>query len=173
MFVFTPNVHTKQHFFQESEKENIYSEHQIFQKPLHLLKKSIVHRLDGSLLKVPEFIVEACKVIEKDIKIEGIFRKAGSTSKQKQRKLELNQGKKFNSECHVFDACSLVKLFFRELPQPLIPYSHHDIFLKGLLLSTYEKEVNALMLACLLLPEDNLATLAFFMEVGLHLNMQL
>ncbi|KAK6638874.1 hypothetical protein RUM43_007144 [Polyplax serrata] len=148
----------------ENEKENVYSEHQVFQKPLRLLKKCSAFRLDGSSVIIPEFLSEACGVIEKEIRVEGIFRKAGSTCKQKERKMELNQGKKLNCEYHVLDACSLVKLFFRELPQPLIPYSYHEIFLKALMLSTYEKELDALMLACLLLPEENLATLAFFME---------
>ncbi|KAL0270135.1 UNVERIFIED_CONTAM: hypothetical protein PYX00_007636 [Menopon gallinae] len=76
----------------------------------------------------------------------------------------INQGKKVNADYHVFDACSLVKLFFRELPQPLIPYNCQEIVLSCLLLSSQQKQVEALMLVCLLLPVENLRTLAFFME---------
>lgn len=122
-------------------------------------------RLNGTLIEVPEFLADACAVIERDIKTEGIFRRAGSTCKQRESKLLINQGKKVNPDYHVFDACSLVKLFFRELPQPLIPYNCQDIILSCLLLSSQQKQVEALMLACLLLPVENLTTLAFFMEV--------
>lgn len=121
--------------------------------------------MDGSAIEIPEFLVSTCSIIEKDITTEGIFRKAGSTCKQRESKLEINQGKAISCDFHVFDACNLVKLFFRELPQPLIPYLCHEIFLKCMSLSSYEKQVEALLLACLLLPMENLATLAFFMEV--------
>lgn len=120
-------------------------------------------------MEIPEFLANTCNIIEKDIKTEGIFRKAGSTCKQRESKIEINQGRMMGCDFHVFDACNLVKLFFRELPQPLIPHMCHEILLKCLTLSSYEKQVEALLLACLLLPMENLATLAYFMEVNFFL----
>lgn len=78
--------------------------------------------------------------------------------------LLLNAGCELSSEHHVIDVANVLKLFFRELPEPLIPYAYHDLLLQCLLAKKGET-VNAVMLSCLLLPPLHLSTLAYFMEV--------
>lgn len=77
----------------------------------------------------------------------------------------LNAGCELSSEHHVIDVANVLKLFFRELPEPLIPYAYHDLFLQCLLTKKSDI-VNAIMLSCLLLPALHLSTLSYFMEVG-------
>jgi hypothetical protein len=42
----------------------------------------------------------------------------------------LDRGKKFGSEHHVIDVANILKMFFRELPEPLIPHAYHDVLLR-------------------------------------------
>lgn len=62
----------------------------------------------------------------------------------------------------MIDVASVLKTFFRELPEPLLPYSFHELFLRCVLMD--RKQVDAILLACLLLPTVHLNTLAYFMQ---------
>ena len=42
----------------------------------------------------------------------------------------LDCGKKFGPDHHVIDVANILKMFFRELPEPLIPHAYHDVLLK-------------------------------------------
>lgn len=64
---------------------------------------------------------------------------------------------------HVVDVANILKLFFRELPDPILPPGNiQDSVLRCLLCG--DRKVNALRLTCLLLPSLSLNTLAFFMQ---------
>lgn len=65
------------------------------------------------------------------------------------------------------DVANVLKTFFRELPEPLFPYSYHELFLHCMLVK--EDQLEVVLLACLLLPIENLNTLTYFMQVYLFL----
>ncbi|XP_044731213.1 uncharacterized protein LOC123294171 [Chrysoperla carnea] len=134
----------------------------IFKVPLHLLPTENITN-HGFDVKIPCFVFEACKLISMNIQTEGLFRKAGSNVRQKEIKSQLDNKGKLNKDHHVIDIANVLKLFFRELPEPLIPYMFHDTFLHCL---RVEKQliVSTILLTCLLLPIENLYTLAYVME---------
>lgn len=119
------------------------------------------------MIEVPKFLADICSTIEQNINVEGIFRKGGSASKQRDLKQLINSGMPLPEECHVVDACNLVKLFLRELPEPLIPFSFHETLLSCLILSGEEAQREALLLSCLLIYREHLNVLAFVLEVSL------
>lgn len=63
---------------------------------------------------------------------------------------------------HVIDVANVIKYFFRELPEPLIPTSLQETLLRSLLVG--ENCVKSILLACLLLPPITINTLSFFMQ---------
>lgn len=65
---------------------------------------------------------------------------------------------------HVIDVAVVLKYFLRELPEPLIPYLFHELFIRCLLA---EKKTEAILLACLLLPTEHLNVLSFLMQVSM------
>ena len=82
------------------------------------------------LVQVPVFVVQSCRAILKNVHTEGLFRKAGSSCRQREIKKQLERGEGVNASHDVVDLANILKQFLRELPEPLIPYQLHDIFLK-------------------------------------------
>ena len=79
---------------------------------------------------MPQFIVDVTAEILPKAKVEGIFRLNGTGEKVNTWKRKLNKGKKADySKATVHDLVSLLKLYMRELPDPLIPYAHFDEWL--------------------------------------------
>ncbi|XP_067012307.2 uncharacterized protein [Anabrus simplex] len=134
----------------------------VFRKPLDQLNAVQVKLGYGTEVEIPVFLVEACKHIEENSDVEGLFRKAGSSARQKEIKVSIEAGKKLGPQHHVIDVANILKLFLRELPDPLLPYNYHDLFLRCLVLK--DRQVEAIMLTCLLLPICHLNTLAFLMK---------
>lgn len=62
------------------------------------------------------------------------------------------------------DVASLLKQFFRELPEPLLTNQMHDYFLKCLLLGSKNEQTIAILLLCILLPVEHLYTLQYFLK---------
>lgn len=56
----------------------------IFGLPLHKLDFVDVKLSNGSLTRVPNFVSDACSRVMEHIDVEGLFRKAGSSSRQKE-----------------------------------------------------------------------------------------
>ncbi|KAI4467623.1 rho gtpase activating protein 11a [Holotrichia oblita] len=76
--------------------------------------------------------------------------------------LLLDAGCYLGQDHHEIDVASVLKTFFRELPEPLFPYVYHELFLRCIILPS--NNLNAVLLACLLLPSEHLNTLAYFMQ---------
>jgi len=78
------------------------------------------------------------------------------------------------SGAHAVDVASLLKQFFRELPEPLMTTDLHDVFVQCVgashAVDGTSASLEAVLLACLLLPDTNLATLrylvTFLMQVA-------
>ena len=68
------------------------------------------------------------------------------------------------SEALPHDVASLLKQFFRELPEPLLTNHLHDHFLKCLLLGSKNEQTMAILLLCILLPVEHLYTLQYFVK---------
>ena len=62
------------------------------------------------------------------------------------------------------DVASLVKQFFRQLPEPLLTNHLYDCFVKTQRLDEEGDQVEAVLLLCLLLPIAHLTTLQFIMR---------
>ena len=65
---------------------------------------------------------------------------------------------------HPFDVTSLVKQFFRELPDPLLTFRLHDTFLRCFSVESEQVRHMSLLLTCHLLPAAHMSTLRFTMH---------
>ncbi|XP_046402105.1 uncharacterized protein LOC124168051 isoform X2 [Ischnura elegans] len=134
----------------------------LFHVELHSLAHRIIALKSGVKTEVPSFVVEACEFIGENISTEGLFRKAGSNVRQKEIKASLEDGNGLTKEYHVIDVANTLKLFFRELPEPLIPFCYHEAFTRCLKME--DKVTECLLLCCLLLPLYHLNTLIYFTQ---------
>lgn len=134
----------------------------IFRQPLHLLELTDVILVNGSVVQIPKFVADACNRILEQVETEGIFRKAGSSLRQKEIRTTLETGMPLGKSHHVIDVANVVKYFFRELPEPLIPASMQETMLRALLIGNQNDK--AVTLSCLMLPTLTINTLRFFMQ---------
>ena len=121
---------------------------------------------NGSVAQIPKFVLMACKRIQMELETEGLFRKTGSVKKQKLIQEYLEKGGSIDKSHNVIDVGNLLKTFFRELPEPLIPQGYiQDGLLRCLFhFSTYEEKCDAMLMLMLLLPPISVNTLAFFLQ---------
>ncbi|KAL7051447.1 hypothetical protein ACKWTF_004471 [Chironomus riparius] len=122
---------------------------------------------NGQCSAVPRFVLQACQKIQKESKTEGIFRKTGSVKKQQEIKDYLENGGSLNDKhFNVIDIANLLKKYFRELPEPLIPQGTiQDTLIKSLIYCTkYEDKVEALLMTCMFLSPIAVNTLAYFLQ---------
>lgn len=111
--------------------------------------------------RVPNFLVRARTVLEKSLKVEGLFRKTGSMARQRELKALVDAGGLIPDDVFVHDVTSLVKQFLRELPEPLIPAHLVAAFIQaGCHKEPYER-IRLLLLVCLMMPPDHLEALTF------------
>ncbi|XP_065346400.1 uncharacterized protein LOC135943673 [Cloeon dipterum] len=131
----------------------------IFQRPLEALPKQPILLKSGGVVDVPCFVVDLCQEIGKHLDTEGIFRKAGSSTRQKEIKTHFEAGGTVQENFHEVDLANVLKHFLRELPEPLISPAFQDV------LSKAQKQSNEFMiLLCTLLPASHLHLLAFLTE---------
>ncbi|KAM9777273.1 rho GTPase-activating protein 11A [Neosynchiropus ocellatus] len=113
---------------------------------------------------VPRFLVDACMKLLAHVDTEGLFRKSGSVVRLKALRAKLDSGEECLSSALPCDVAGLVKQFFRELPEPVLPTELHEAFLKAQQLSTEEDRTSATMLLSCVLPERNLSVLRHFFD---------
>ncbi|XP_017790796.1 PREDICTED: uncharacterized protein LOC108572961 [Habropoda laboriosa] len=153
----------KKNMFKSERPEGIkHISKKVFKTPLLYQPLDVVNLSSGAIVHVPVFVSQASTFLEKCITQEGLFRKAGSQLRQKELIARLDSGGTLGEKHHAVDVANCLKTFFRDLPEPLIPYIYHDLFVHCAMLKTYR--VQALLLACILLPPHHLNTMAFFME---------
>ena len=144
------------------------------------------HLPQNTEVLVPKLIVSACKYIEDNVEIEGIYRLSGSSARQKVGKLsawciDINlkpprqvmrkeidghdlDFREMASPPSVLDVAALLKQFLRELPLPIVPRMYHLMLASAF---ASQARVENLLLCLLLLPSEHLASLSFLMR---HLN---
>eukprot|EP00092_Neocalanus_flemingeri_P014913 GFUD01016107.1.p1 GENE.GFUD01016107.1~~GFUD01016107.1.p1 ORF type:complete len:288 (+),score=92.06 GFUD01016107.1:716-1579(+) len=103
--------------------------------------------ISGQTLQVPEFVWRCVVKLESDptnLTTEGIYRVPGDAAKIQKLRIDIDQGK-----WDTFEACDDVhvlagslKLFLRELPDPLIPFKIHSDAVKAAMgLGVYQADV--------------------------------
>uniref|UniRef100_A0A672H6A2 Rho GTPase activating protein 11A n=1 Tax=Salarias fasciatus TaxID=181472 RepID=A0A672H6A2_SALFA len=113
---------------------------------------------------VPSFLVDACMVLLAHVDTEGLFRKSGSILRLKALRAKLDAEEECLSTALPCDVAGLVKQFFRELPEPVLPAELQDAFLKAQQLPTQDDRTSATMLLSCVLPDKNLSVLRYFFD---------
>jgi len=125
----------------------------IFSVPL----SSILERPENNGLSIPKFIHQAMQtILAKGIDSEGIFRLSGHAGHISELKMQIDSGIFVDLDKieNVHDLSGLFKLFFRELPDPLLTYEYYDEF-SAVLREPKEKHGHALSLIIPKLPLHN------------------
>ncbi|XP_053731932.1 rho GTPase-activating protein 22 isoform X2 [Synchiropus splendidus] len=133
----------------------------------------------GPQRQVPVLVEQCvCFIRESGLKEEGLFRAPGQTNLVRELRDAFDRGEKpvFDSTTDVHTVASLLKLYIRELPEPVIPFSKYTQFLSCAPLLTKDKETGVVELCkqvnCL--PQVNYNLLEyickFLYEVQSHAN---
>ncbi|XP_070412081.1 rho GTPase-activating protein 24-like isoform X2 [Nothobranchius furzeri] len=96
------------------------------------LEETVLYERRYGTRLVP-LVVEQCVTFirERGLHEVGLFRRPGQTSLVKELQEAFDSGERpsFSSCTNVHTVASLLKLYLRQLPEPLVPYSHHQDFL--------------------------------------------
>ncbi|NWH45141.1 RHGBA protein, partial [Fregata magnificens] len=117
----------------------------IFGISFHALPQSLVPEYGY----IPSFLVDTCEYLEEHVHTEGLFRKSGSLVRLKALKSKLDQGEKCLSAALPCDVAGLLKQFFRELPEPILPPHLQEGLFKAQQLGN-EKKTATVLLSCLM-----------------------
>lgn len=115
---------------------------------------------------VPSVIVRLCQYIEsRGMAQEGLFRVSGNARLVDKLRWSFDQSgdAPLEEEGDVASAAAVLKLFFRELPEPLVPTAMHGAFLDAIQATVHNKEECTRRLKCLVerLPAGNFAVLKY------------
>ncbi|KAM6274043.1 rho GTPase-activating protein 11A isoform 2-T2 [Porphyrio hochstetteri] len=121
------------------------AEGKIFGISFHALPQALVPEYGY----VPSFLVDTCAYLEEHVHTEGLFRKSGSLVRLKTLKSKLDHGENCISTALPCDVAGLLKQFFRELPEPILPTHLQEGFLKAQQLGN-EKKTATVLLSCLM-----------------------
>ncbi|XP_053125177.1 rho GTPase-activating protein 25 isoform X3 [Hemicordylus capensis] len=131
-----------------------------------LVETMVYEQKFGQQLVVPILVEKCAEFIRKHgLKEEGIFRLPGQDNLVKQLRDAFDAGERpsFDKDTDVHTVASLFKLYLRELPEPLIPWTQYEDFLLcGQLLTADERKGQQQLvkqLACL--PQDNYNLLSY------------
>lgn len=112
-------------------------------------------------------LMEKCAdfILEKGLSEEGIFRLPGQDNLVKQLKEAFDAGERpsFSSDTDIHTVASLFKLYLRELPEPVFPWSQYEDCLacESTIAIDEEKGHEELRKQIMLLPKDNYNLLCF------------
>ncbi|NXE24311.1 RHGBA protein, partial [Ardeotis kori] len=121
------------------------AEGKIFGVSFHALPQSLVPEYGY----IPSFLVDTCEYLEEHVHVEGLFRKSGSLVRLKALKSKLDEGENCLSAALPCDVAGLLKQFFRELPEPILPpYLQEGLFRAQQLGN--EKKTATVLLSCLM-----------------------
>ncbi|XP_041969828.1 uncharacterized protein LOC121726507 [Aricia agestis] len=118
----------------------------------------------GSTLSVPMVVSEMSSVLRANAHVEGLFRKAGSQARQKDIKRLLDAGGCVSEGHHPIDVASVLKLYLRCLPEPLISAEVQDLLLRCRV-TAGENELKSILHTLLLLPVLHVHLLHYIMEL--------
>ncbi|XP_032827667.1 rho GTPase-activating protein 32-like isoform X2 [Petromyzon marinus] len=133
--------------------------------------KDLAQHLGNSGHDVPQVLTMCTELIEKHGIVSGIYRCSGLVTDIKQLREEFNSGKVPDltgivQRIHCFS--NLCKLYFRELPDPLLTYKLYDDFTEALVAPTEHEKLLRMQDVIQLLPGPNYRTLQHLMR---HLSL--
>ncbi|XP_053836286.1 rho GTPase-activating protein 11A-like isoform X2 [Vidua macroura] len=132
------------------------AEGKIFGISFHALPQSLVPEYGY----IPSFLVDTCEYLEEHVHTEGLFRKSGSLVRLKALKSKLDQGGNCLSAALPCDVAGLLKQFFRELPEPILPPNLQEGLFKAQQLGN-QKKTATVLLSCLM-ADRTIAALRYF-----------
>ncbi|CAG9565573.1 unnamed protein product [Danaus chrysippus] len=118
----------------------------------------------GSTLSIPNVVSEMSSVLRANAHVEGLFRKAGSQTRQKDIKRLLDAGGCVSEGHHPIDVASVLKLYLRCLPEPLISAEVQDLLLRCRL-TAGDDGLKPILNTLLLLPVLHVHLLHYIMEL--------
>ncbi|XP_029029027.1 rho GTPase-activating protein 22-like [Betta splendens] len=96
------------------------------------LEETVLYERRYGMRLIP-LVVEQCVnfIRERGLHEVGLFRQPGQTSQVRELQEAFDAGERpsFDSSTDVHTVASLLKLYLRQLPEPLVPYSHYQDFL--------------------------------------------
>uniref|UniRef100_A0A665ULP1 Rho GTPase-activating protein 22-like n=1 Tax=Echeneis naucrates TaxID=173247 RepID=A0A665ULP1_ECHNA len=110
----------------------------------HLEETMLYEAQCGSQRLVPVLVEQCvCFIREHGLDEEGLFRAPGQNNHVRELQDMFDRGEKpvFDSTTDVHTVASLLKLYIRELPEPIIPFSKYTQFLSCAQLLTKDKEM--------------------------------
>ncbi|XP_056348393.1 rho GTPase-activating protein 11A isoform X2 [Oenanthe melanoleuca] len=132
------------------------AEGKVFGISFHALPQSLVPEYGY----IPSFLIDTCAYLEEHVHTEGLFRKSGSLVRLKALKSKLDQGENCLSAALPCDVAGLLKQFFRELPEPILPPHLQEGLFKAQQLGN-EKKTATILLSCLM-ADRTIAALRYF-----------
>ncbi|KAK4521315.1 Endocytosis and vacuole integrity protein [Mucor velutinosus] len=114
------------------------------------------------IIKIPSFIDDSISAMKQmDMSVEGIFRKNGNIRRLRELSEEIDKNPnsvQFLNETPI-QVAALIKKFLRELPDPLLTYRLHRLFITAQKLDSEADRKRVTHLACCLLPKANRDTM--------------
>ncbi|KAF1798812.1 hypothetical protein V8B55DRAFT_1588774 [Mucor lusitanicus] len=139
----------------------------------HMFGNDLIKQVQAEKSKVP-LVVEKCieSVESRGMDYEGIYRKSGGVGQMRQIQQSFEKGEvpnlideeKWNDICAI---TSVLKQYFRELPNPLFTYELHSKFMDAMMISNSSEQLQTMTQLIQTLPIENFNTLKYLME---HLN---
>ncbi|KAI8640077.1 hypothetical protein BD408DRAFT_370663 [Parasitella parasitica] len=139
----------------------------------YMFGNDLIKQIQAERGKIP-FVVEKCiEAVEiRGLDYEGIYRKSGSVGQMRQIQQSFEKGEvpnlideeKWNDICAV---TSVLKQYFRELPNPLFTFELHSKFMDTMMLTNSAEQLQTMTQLIQTLPIENFNTLKYLME---HLN---
>lgn len=148
-----------------------------FSAPSRVFGIDLSIHLDSTKTNLPQIVEWCTRTIEgrgkKDIKsLEGVYRLSGQVSHIKALKLSFDAGHpptKYDA-INIHSVGSLLKLYFRELPEPLCVFSLYSDFVRAARLDTANRLAH-MKKTLRGLPEEHYRTLSHLMEHLHHLSL--
>ncbi|KAG5296630.1 rho-GTPase-activating protein [Histoplasma ohiense] len=120
------------------------------------------HGVGPGTLRIPTFVDDAISAMRQmDMSVEGVFRKNGNIKRLKETSDIVDtkyEQADFNKENPV-QIAALLKKFLREMPDPLLTFKLHRLFLVSQKISDPENQRRVLHLTCCLLPKTHRDTM--------------
>jgi hypothetical protein len=120
------------------------------------------HGVGPGALRIPTLVDDAVSAMRQmDMSVEGVFRKNGNIRRLKElaELIDTKYEQVDMSKEGPVQIAALLKKFLREMPDPLMTFKLHRLFVASQKLSDSEKQKRVLHLACCLLPKAHRDTM--------------
>ncbi|CAG8516487.1 4153_t:CDS:10 [Paraglomus brasilianum] len=148
-------------FFQNKPQSSNYNK-----RPVHndLIFGGLLENPDG---RIPQIVEQCIKVVdERGLQSVGLYRLSGNTATIQKLRNQVNDGEPVNlyDEPDINAIAGLLKLYFRELANPLIPFEYYDIFIEAAKITDYNEKMYRLHSLVHSLPQVYFETLETLMR---------